>query len=92
MGYQPLEELLPRSGFSIYKLARLASIRATELADGKPPLIPSSPAEKTATIALEEVWKGKVELKSVADNRLTAATRSKDKSKDKGQSVPVEAS
>lgn len=62
MGYQPLEQLLPRSGGSIYKLILVASKRATELADGQPPLIdfPSSP--KATTIALEEIVQGKVEL------------------------------
>ena len=39
MGYQPLEDLLPKANYSIYKLVRLASIRATELAEGKPRLI-----------------------------------------------------
>ena len=69
MGYQPLEKLLPRSGNSIYKLIRMASSRAMELADGKPRLIEHPSSIKTATIALEEIMAGKVELKEVADNR-----------------------
>ena len=90
MAYQPLEELLPRSGYSIYKLVRLASLRATELADGKPPLIASHGAEKTATIALEEIRSGKVELKGIAEQREASSKRSKDKNKE--QTVAVEAS
>jgi len=67
MGYQPLEKLLPSSNFSIYKLIRMASQRATELADGLPKLIDISSSAKTATIALEEIMAGKVELLEVAE-------------------------
>jgi len=70
MAYQPLEKLLPRSGFSVYKLVLMASSRATELADGNPRLIENPTSEKTATIALEEILKGKVELKGCADELL----------------------
>lgn len=66
MVYQPLEELLPKSGFSVYKLIRMASNRAMELADGKPKLIEKSSSEKLATIALEEIRAAKVVLKDVA--------------------------
>lgn len=67
MGYPPLEELLPKSGYSIYTLVRLASKRATELADGKPTLIEAPANAKTATLALEEIRAGKVVLKELAD-------------------------
>ena len=66
MGYPPLEKLLPKSNFSIYRLVRMAALRATELADGRPKLIQSPPEEKTATIALEEICAGKVVLTEVA--------------------------
>ncbi len=66
MAYQPLEDLLPRSGYSIYKLIIMAARRATELADGKPRLIEKPSSDKTATIALEEILAGKIELKEVA--------------------------
>ena len=66
MGYPPLEDLLPKAGNSIYKLIRMASTRAVELADGKPKLINISPSEKTPTIALEEIRSGHVFLKEVA--------------------------
>ncbi len=67
MGYPPLEDLLPKTGHSIYKLVRMASNRAIELADGKPKLIETPSLLKTTTIALEEIQDGKVVLKSVAD-------------------------
>ena len=70
MGYQPLEDLLPKANYSIYKLVRLASIRATELAEGKPRLIEHPSSEKVATIALEEVAAGKVVLKEAAHKFL----------------------
>ena len=63
MGYPPIEELLPKAGNSIYKLVRLASDRAIELADGKKPLIATVATDKTATIALEEIRCAKVVLK-----------------------------
>jgi len=67
MGYPPLEDLLPKSGFSIYKLIRMAANRAVELADGKPRLIETPSSPKTTTIALEEIKSGRVVAKEVAD-------------------------
>ena len=66
MGYPPLEDLLPKTGFSIYKLVSLAAKRATELADNKPRLIENPSLDKAATIALEEIQAGKVVLSEVA--------------------------
>ena len=88
MAYIPLEELLPKAGNSIYKLIRMAANRAMELADGKPTLLEKVSSDKTATIALEEIRAGKVELKSVAEGR------SKDKkshAKNKADESPKEA-
>lgn len=70
MGYQPLEDLLPKTGFSIYRLVRLASARAAELADGKPKLIETPVTEKVTSVALDEIRAGKVVLKDVADQFL----------------------
>lgn len=67
MGYQPLEKLLPKANYSIYKLVCMAAKRAKELADGSPNLIEISASAKTATIALEEILAGKVVMKDVAD-------------------------
>ncbi len=67
MAYQPIEELLPKSDYSIYKLVRLAAKRSLELADGSPKLIDGVSADaKTPTVALDEIRAGKVVLKSVA--------------------------
>jgi DNA-directed RNA polymerase omega subunit len=67
MAYQPLENLLPKSGGSVYKLIRLASKRASELADNKPNLIDAPLSQKLTTVALREIAQGKVVIKSVAD-------------------------
>jgi DNA-directed RNA polymerase omega subunit len=74
MAYQPLEQLLPKSNFSIYRLVRMASLRATELADGAPKLVESLPDEKTTTIALEEIRQAKVVLTEAADKFKPAST------------------
>ena len=66
MGYPPLEDLLPKAGYSVYKLIRMASTRAVELAEGKPKLINVPLTEKTPTVALEEIRNGRVFLKEVA--------------------------
>jgi len=77
MGYPPLEDLLPKSGYSIYTLVRIASRRATELADGKPNLIEAPGSAKTATVALEEICAGKVVLKELADQFMPAEDQRK---------------
>jgi len=79
MGYLPLEKLLPKAGGSIYKLVRLASVRATELAEGKPRLVEKIDAEKVVSIALEEIANSKVVSAEVADKFMP---RSKVKSKE----------
>lgn len=85
MGYQPLGMLLPRAGGSIYKLVLLAAKRATEIADGQPPLIDLfiGHNKKATTIALDELAAGKVELKSVAEARKAEETKGKGKKKEK---------
>ncbi len=71
MAHQPIEELLPKSGYSVYRLVRMAAERALELADGKPPLIKKTASDKLTSIALEEIYQGKLEF---ADAALTDAT------------------
>ncbi len=89
MAYQPIEELLPKSDFSIYKLVRLASKRSLELADGSPRLINNVLADaKTPTIALDEIRAGKVVLKSVAAQFAPAKSK---KAKQEEASVDEEA-
>lgn len=77
MAYQPLENLLDKTGGSVYKLVRLASKRASELADNKPNLIDAPSSQKLATIALREISAGKVVLKDVADQFKPVGEKSK---------------
>jgi DNA-directed RNA polymerase omega subunit len=67
MAYQPLENLLPKASGSVYKLIRLASKRAGELADNKPNLIDAPASQKLTTVALREIGLGKVVLKACAE-------------------------
>jgi len=76
MGYQPLEELLPKAGGSVYKLVRIASKRALQISDlGQLPgaLVNT----KLATIALDEIREGKVVEKSVEKQFQPKATGKK---------------
>ena len=67
MAYEPLEYLLPRCGGSIYKLVRIASKRASELANNQPALIENISSHKLTTVALKEIIAGKVGLKNSLD-------------------------
>jgi DNA-directed RNA polymerase subunit K/omega len=60
MAYQPLEELLPRASNSVYRLVRLASMRATELATTGVKLVQAPIDQKLATTALDEILAGRV--------------------------------
>ncbi len=63
MPYIPLEKLLKNSGNSIYKLVVLASLRAFEIAEGKPALVEKASSDKPGSIALEEIAQGKIKLR-----------------------------
>ncbi len=67
MGYHSLEELLPKSNESVYRLVRMAAARAMELADGKSKLIENPSSDKITTIALEEIMDGRVALKDSSE-------------------------
>ena len=58
------EELLSQSGGSLFSLARIAMLRALELAAGKRPLINNPSSDKVATIAFEEIAQGKILFKN----------------------------
>jgi len=75
MSYKPLEELLPRAGWSVYSLVRMAANRALEISEGKPSLIKGDPNAKPTTIALDEIHAGKVVLKSVESQGKTDKSR-----------------
>lgn len=64
---QTIEELLRYADGSVYKLVRMASKRAMELAEGKPPLVEKPLSDKETSIALEEISKGKVVSKTIAE-------------------------
>ena len=64
---QTIEDLLRYADGSVYKLVRMASKRAMELAEGKPPLVEKPLSEKETSIALEEISKGKVVSKSTVE-------------------------
>ena len=76
-----IENLLSRAEGSVYKLVRMASMRALELAEGRPKLVENITTDKLTTIALEEIYQGKVETKGSADNRAKEEkARAKEKS------------
>ncbi|MBF0595360.1 MAG: DNA-directed RNA polymerase subunit omega [Candidatus Omnitrophica bacterium] len=79
MIYQPIEKLLPRSGFSSYKLIAMAFLRAQEISNGSPKLVEAPLIEKATTTAFREIIAGKVMLKSVADAAETEEKKSKKK-------------
>lgn len=60
MANQTIEDLLPNADYSVYKLVRMASKRAMELAEGKPPLVDKVQSDKETSIALAEIARGKV--------------------------------
>ena len=64
----PIEDLLPRSNYSMYALVSMAAARALELSDGKRCLV-ENPSEKLTTQALQEIAQGKIETKEAADIR-----------------------
>lgn len=66
MGYQPLENLLPKSDFSNYTLIRMAAQRAQELGNGRKAMVDVPLNQKLATTALEEIMAAKLVVPSVA--------------------------
>lgn len=60
MPYIEIENLLDRSGGSVYKLVILASKRALEIAEGQPKLSQADPDTKPSTVALQEIAEGKI--------------------------------
>lgn len=60
MSYVPLEKVLDKTDYSVYKLVILASKRALEIAEGQPKLVDVNLSTKPSTIALEEIAQEKV--------------------------------
>jgi len=69
MAYQPLEELLPKANMSVYRLVRLASMRATQLATTETKLVVAPADQKLATTALDEIRMGKVTEKTWSNGK-----------------------
>ena len=65
----PIEDLLPKSNYSMYALVSMAAARALELSDGKRCLVENPSSEKLTTQALQEIAQGKIETKEAADIR-----------------------
>lgn len=66
MGYQPLEDLLPKAGGSVYKLMRIASKRALEISETGAKMVEAPSNAKLTTVAFEEIRQGKVVEESVS--------------------------
>lgn len=71
MADQSIEDLLPKSGDSVYRLVRMASMRALELSEGKKKLINNATTDKVTTTALEEIAQGAVVYKESSDQLRT---------------------
>ena len=50
-----LDQLLPSTGGSMFSLARIAMLRATEIYGGSRPLVDHLPLDKSTTIAFKEI-------------------------------------
>ena len=59
----PRENLLKKTGGSVYKLVVLASRRALELGAGSEKLVNASPNEKPTSVALKEIVEEKINYK-----------------------------
>ena len=60
MSYVPLEQLIDKSGGSMFKLAMMGAHRALELAEGAPSLIEAPKETKVTTVAMKEIAASKV--------------------------------
>lgn len=58
MEYVDKDKLLSKSNNSVFKLVNLASMRAMEIADGKPKLVADKSEIKPSTVALHEIAAG----------------------------------
>ena len=75
MEHYPIEKLLPHAGGSIYRLVRMAATRALELSEGKSRLISKISSDKPTSVALQEIWEGKIEY--IGGNKKADKKKSK---------------
>lgn len=64
-----VENLLPKAGYSIYRLVRMAAMRSLELASGKPSMIEQNFSNKLTTVALQEILQGKIGCEKLDDGQ-----------------------
>ena len=57
------DQLLHKAGNSVFRLARMAMLRASEIHLGSPPLVEFTSTEKETTIALREIAQDRIILK-----------------------------
>ena len=65
MSYIPLEKVIDKVDYNMYKLVVLASRRAIELEEGLPSLISVDSQMKKTSVALLEIAEGKVGIKKI---------------------------
>ena len=91
MSVHSIEDLLPKSGESVYRLVRMASARALELSEGKKRLIENPSSDKVTTTALEEIAEGLVVFKesegSLKKEELKAASEQNEESIEETETV-----
>jgi len=81
--HRPIEELLPKADWSVYKLVRMASNRALELSEGKRAMVKGVDADKLTTLAIEEIAQGMVLSKEsserISKEQVSSAQSNSDK-------------
>jgi DNA-directed RNA polymerase omega subunit len=82
----PIEKLLPKADYSIYRLASLAANRALELSDGRRCLAQDLDTEKFTTMALHEIAQGKVMIKG-SEEAKAMKTQEQEQSEEKQEAV-----
>lgn len=61
------EDLLDKTGGSVYKLVIMAAKRALEIAEGQPPMIAVESSLKPSTIAIKEIAAGKIHYRKTKE-------------------------
>lgn len=64
MDYIPIEQLLDKADNSIYKLVILAAKRTLQIAEEQPKLSSGNSLVKPSIVALQEIARGKIKIKT----------------------------
>ena len=67
-GVYCVQDLLKQSGGGLFSLVRISMARASELASGKPSLLPNPSSNKIITTVFEEIANGLITVKKKAKN------------------------